>query len=64
MIDGATSSTATIPVGTEPYAVTVNQITNRIYVANRRDNTVTVLDGATNTAGAIVTVGMLPLSSA
>src|ERR1700746_3870449 len=39
----------TVPVGTTPYAVAVNPVTNRIYVANQGSNNVTVIDGATNT---------------
>jgi YVTN family beta-propeller protein len=56
VIDGATNSTATItdPNAISPYAVGVNHLTNKIYVANRggypgpNHGNVTVLDGATN----------------
>ena len=41
---------ATIRVGDEPQSVRVNATTHRIYVANGGDNTVSVIDGATNTA--------------
>ncbi|MGC2110911.1 MAG: hypothetical protein WA655_15425 [Candidatus Korobacteraceae bacterium] len=40
--------TANVAVGSNPYAVAANQVTNKIYVANSGDNTVTVIDGATN----------------
>ncbi len=37
-----------IPVGNSPRTVDVNEITNKIYVANN-DGTVSVIDGTTNT---------------
>ena len=40
--------TATLPAGTNPYAAAVNEVTNKIYVANSGSNNVTVIDGATN----------------
>jgi streptogramin lyase len=40
--------TASPAVGTDPYAVAVNPVTNTVYVANYSGNTVTVIDGATN----------------
>ena len=45
--------TATLPVGNSPayespYGVAVNSVTNKTYVANFDDGTVTVIDGATN----------------
>jgi YVTN family beta-propeller protein len=40
--------TATLPAGTNPYAAAVNEVTNKIYVANRGSNNVTVIDGPTN----------------
>src|SRR5664279_5203230 len=39
---------ATVPAGYEPGAVQVNPVTNKIYVANFGDSTVSVIDGATN----------------
>ena len=57
MINGATNATATVAVGQQPVAVAVNAATNKIYVANNRDNTVTVIDGATT---ATVNVGQEP----
>jgi YVTN family beta-propeller protein len=41
---------ATVPVGDAPVQLTVNQVTNRIYVANFLSSNVTVIDGATNAA--------------
>ena len=50
MIDGATNTTTTVAAGTvRPYAVAVNPVTNKIYVANGGSGNVTVIDGATNT---------------
>lgn len=37
-----------ISVGQDPVAIAVNPVTNKIYVANNADNTVTTIDGATN----------------
>ena len=51
---------ATIPVGKNPAAVGVNPTTNRIYVANRFSDTVSVIDGASNSVIATVAVGAFP----
>jgi YVTN family beta-propeller protein len=40
--------TATVATGDEPIAAAVNPVTNRIYVTNRNEGTVTVIDGSTN----------------
>src|SRR5260370_23935797 len=53
------ASTTTVAVGQQPVAIAVNAATNKIYVANNRDNTVTVINGATN-ATATVAVGQQP----
>ena len=47
MIDGATNMTTTVGAGPSR-AVAVNPVTNKIYVANNTNGTVTVIDGATN----------------
>jgi DNA-binding beta-propeller fold protein YncE len=36
VIDGESNTTATIPAGTEPWALAVNPVTNKIYVTNAR----------------------------
>ena len=68
VIDGATLTTNTVTVGSNPYNVAVNSVTNKIYVANYCGNdtscqtyggTVTVIDGAT-LATATVPVGSGP----
>ena len=51
--------TATVSVGKGPLAVAVNPVTNKIYVANFDGDTVTVIDGATNST-ATVSVGDHP----
>ena len=56
----AQTVTTTISAGTSPYAVAVNPVTNKIYVANYNSNTVTVIDGATNSTTATVSVGVSP----
>ena len=40
--------TATLPVGAKPAAVAVNPVTNKAYITNSGDSTVTVIDGATS----------------
>ncbi len=46
--------------GTFPYWVTVNPVTNKIYVANINSSTVTVIDGETNSNAATVNTGGTP----
>lgn len=73
VIDGATNTVAaTVPVQASPGDLAVNPATNQIYVtnacgsdtgcvtANLGEGTVTVIDGATNTVAATVTVGLNP----
>ena len=57
------SQAATVPAGSQPRAVALNPVTNKIYVANYGDGTVTVIDGATNTTQT-VTVGSSPYALA
>ncbi len=45
---------ATIPVGAFPYTIAVNPTTNKIYVSNRNGNSVSVINGATNTVSATI----------
>ena len=49
-----------ITVGKNPPSVAVNPKTNRIYVANYGDNTVSVIDGKTNSVVNTVKVGKNP----
>ena len=53
---------ATLPVGLQPLSVALNPITNKIYVGTS-DNTVTVIDGATNNT-TTVPVGNYPAAVA
>src|SRR5258708_20793740 len=50
------TAVTTIEAGTNPFAAAVNPVTNKIYVANRGSNTVTVIDGAKNTTITNITV--------
>ncbi|HYC36635.1 MAG TPA: DUF4214 domain-containing protein [Usitatibacter sp.] len=50
---------APVAVGSQPVAIAVNPVTNKVYVANRGSNTVTVIDGATR-ATTTVNVGAGP----
>ncbi len=47
-----------------PWGVAVNPTTNRIYVANNKDNIVSVIDGGTDAVLKTVPVGMLPMGVA
>src|SRR5215831_14061863 len=51
--------TTTVPVGTNPFEIAINPITNKIYVANLSSANVTVIDGATN-ATTTVSAGSSP----
>jgi len=53
---------AAIPVGMGPFGVAVNPTTHRVYVANSDSNSVSVIDGATNTVvGSPIAVGTTPI---
>jgi YVTN family beta-propeller protein len=61
---------ATIGVGAEPYAVGVNNATNKVFVANYASNSVSVIDGTTlsvvtsiNVGGGPVGVGVNPVTN-
>ena len=60
-VDGQTVSTI-ITVGDTPEGVDVNPLTNKVYVANFNDDTVSVIDGATDTIMSTVNVGDLPIN--
>jgi YVTN family beta-propeller protein len=49
----AQTITATVATGVTPGAVAVNPVTNKIYVVNTGSNSVTVIDGPTNTTSTI-----------
>jgi len=51
---------ATIAVGNEPIYLAADQKTNRVYVSNQADDTVSVIDGATNKVLSTVRVGHYP----
>ncbi|MDD3167834.1 MAG: S-layer homology domain-containing protein [Eubacteriales bacterium] len=54
VIDGADDTVAdTVDVGNSPNALAVNPLVNKIYVTNRNSDSVTVIDGADNTAATI-----------
>ena len=52
--------TSTISVGSSPFGVAVNPSTNTVYLTNVNDNTVSVINGSTNTVTATVSVGSGP----
>ncbi len=51
---------ATVKVGSEPMAIAVDSVTNKIYVGNSGSGTVSVIDGVTGAVTATVKVGPLP----
>jgi YVTN family beta-propeller protein len=51
---------ATIKVGTWPVYLAADQKTNRVYVSNQWDDSVSVIDGVTNTVTSAVKVGRYP----
>ncbi|WP_182302646.1 S-layer homology domain-containing protein [Cohnella cholangitidis] len=44
----ADTKLAEVTTGNGPYSTAVNPVTNHIYIANEQDNSITVIDGATN----------------
>jgi YVTN family beta-propeller protein len=56
-------ATTTVSAGGFPLAVAVNPVTNKIYVANGDSNTMTVIDGASNST-TTVNAGTRPISVA
>ena len=53
----------TVTVGTNPFPIAVNPVTNKIYAGNQGSNNVTVFDGQTNTKTTI-SVGTTPVGVA
>ena len=56
----APAASPTVSVGSHPYGVAVNPSTNTVYVANYGSNSVSVIDGSTNTVTSTVSVGNGP----
>ena len=56
----ASAASPTVSVGSYPYGVAVNPSTNTVYVANYGSNSVSVIDGSTNTVTSTVSVGNGP----
>lgn len=54
---------ATIPVGNGPIVSAIDTSKNLIYVTNVSDDTVSVIDGTTNTVIATVPVGDRPIGA-
>jgi YVTN family beta-propeller protein len=60
VLNGSANSGTTVKVGSDPIAIAVNSATNKVYVANLGSDTVSVIDGATDTVTATVKVGEIP----
>ena len=60
MLDGTSGERTEIPVGAMPCAVAVNAVTNKAYVVNYGDQTLSVVDGASRKVVATVKVGAHP----
>lgn len=56
----AVTGTVEVRAGKEPVAVAVNPKTNKIYVANKKSDNVTIIDGRTNKVTGTVKVGLEP----
>ena len=52
--------TSSVSVGLTPFAAAVDSATNKVYVANEGSNSVSVIDGASNTVAFSVPVGVSP----
>jgi YVTN family beta-propeller protein len=65
VIDTATDTVkATIPVGSRPFGVSVNEQGTRAYITNSGSGTVSVIDTRTNIVMATIPVGVRPLGVA
>jgi DNA-binding beta-propeller fold protein YncE len=62
VIDGKTNTAATIPVGSTPIALAVDQVRDNIYVVN--NGNITVIDGKTNGTTTVGSNGSGPLDAA
>ena len=51
---------SSVTVGANPWAIGINPNTNMVYVTNNGNDTVSVVDGSTNTVFSNVTVGAYP----
>jgi len=60
VVDPKSRKAQSVKVGAEPLAISINPQTNRVYVANSGNGTVSIIDGATDKVIATVDVGMLP----
>ena len=49
-----------LPVGSYPVGIGINSVTNKLYVANQFSNSVTVIDGNTNTIETTIQVDNFP----
>ena len=60
VFDREKKAAVNVKVGKDPVALAINEATNRIYVANNGDGSISVIDGAKDVVAATVNVGQLP----
>ncbi len=60
IINGATNATTTVNVGPIPFAVEVNPVTKKAYVLSYGNDTMAVIDGATDEVSKTVSLGTHP----
>jgi YVTN family beta-propeller protein len=60
VFDPEKAAATSVKVGKDPVALAINETTNRIFVANNSDGSVSVIDGANDGVVATVKVGALP----
>jgi len=59
-VDTTPVVTSTIAVGAAPFGIAVDQLTDAIYVANEEDNSVSVINGLTDSVTSTIGVGKQP----
>jgi YVTN family beta-propeller protein len=64
VLDELSGRFTSVPTGAFPCAVAVNPVSNRAYVANYGDDSITIVDGAKRATIATVNVGRRPQSVA
>lgn len=64
ILDAIKGSSTAVKVGEAPVAIAINPVTNKIYVANSGGDTISVIDGSTDSVSANIKVGPRPYTIA